>query len=36
MVRYGCTYYIPASSIETSLEELAATLAKKLSNGTVG
>jgi nucleoside 2-deoxyribosyltransferase len=33
MVRYGCTCYIQASSIETSLEELAATLAEKLSDG---
>ena len=35
MVRYGCTCYIQASSIETSLEELAAMLAEQLSDGTV-
>jgi len=35
MVRYGCTCYIQASSIETSLEGLAAMLAENLSDGTV-
>lgn len=35
MAYYGCSYYFKAPAIETSLEELAATLANKLSDGTM-